>query len=332
MRALIVGWGSIGRRHAECLRTIAPDCEIVVWRQQAADTAISRAAVDIADRVVFSAGDAVASIPDFAVIANPAPLHVSTACTLLQHGIPLLIEKPLASDPRDVAALRDMLQHAKAPLMVGYVLRFHPANIGIKSILEDGAIGRPLHARLLVGQHLADWRISGDWKTGVSARRETGGGALLELSHEIDLAMWFFGMPTGVTARIAPTSLPEIEVEDNADLLLDFPSGLIVNIHLDMVSRPARRAIEIMGTDGAVTVDLVSGTSALWQNALGEVNTSVFTPPSERNHIYKQQLQHFLDCLDSGSPPSIDLDAGAAVLAAVDAARRSAADGRRMLV
>lgn len=330
MRGLIIGWGSIGRRHAECLRAVAPDCELVVWRQQAVDTVASRAAVDIAAQVIFSAEAAISSAPDFAIVANPAPHHVPTARILMQHSIPMLIEKPLACDMQDVALLRSDLQERHVPLMVGYVLRFHPALIQTKALLQDNSIGRPLHARLFVGQHLADWRTTADWQNGISARRAAGGGALLELSHEIDLAFWLFGTPSGVVARIAPSSLPGIDAEDNTDLLLDLPDGMVVNIHLDMISRPARRVIEILGTDGAIQVDLISGKIALWQNAHPERGAAPAIHAVERNYIYQQQLQHFLDCLHTGRPPCIDFEAGAAIVGAIEAARRSAVEGRRI--
>lgn len=329
MRALIAGWGSIGRRHAECLRAVMPDCEIVVWRQQAADTPANRAAVSGADRIVFSTVDALASAPDFAIIANPAPCHVPTASLLAGHGIPMLIEKPLADTPTAAAVLRkDCIQHQPI-LMVGYVLRFHPSLIILREHLQSGAIGDVVNARLHVGQHLADWRPGTEWQQGVSARRALGGGALLELSHEIDIALWLFGPVRGVTARIAPNTLPDIDVEDNADLQLDLPDGQIIDVHLDMLSRPARRNVDVTGSTGRLRADLIGGTVELQHDAK-KIWETLAQPPREHNDIYKRQLQHFLDSLRTAQPPAIGLDDGDAVLAIVEAARRSAANSRRI--
>lgn len=329
MRALIAGWGSIGRRHAECLRAVAPDCEIVVWRQQTADTPASRAAASGADQIVFSAADALASAPDFAIIANPAPCHVPTASLLASHGIPMLIEKPLADTPAAVATLRkDCIQY-RPMLMVGYVLRFHPSLITLRESLRSGAIGDVVNARLHVGQHLADWRPGTEWRQGVSAQRALGGGALLELSHEIDIALWLFGPALGVTAHIAPNTLPDIDVEDNADLQLDLPNGQTVDIHLDMLSRPAKRSVDVIGSTGRLHADLIAGTTELYRDVTGTWE-ALAQPPREHNDIYKRQLKHFLNSLQTAQPPAIGLDDGDAVLAVVEAARSSAAESRRI--
>jgi predicted dehydrogenase len=329
MRALITGWGSIGRRHAECLRTVVPQCEIVVWRQQATDTPANRAAVNDADRVVFSADDALATKPDFAIIANPAPYHAPTAGLFAGRGIPMLIEKPLADTQAAVAALRRDHAAHKSALMVGYVLRFHPALIALRDHLRSGAIGDLRSARLHVGQHLADWRPGTDWRQGVSARRDLGGGALLELSHEIDLALWLFGSVSSVTARIAPNTLLDIDVEDNADLQLLLHNGRAADIHLDMLSRPARRTVTITGSTGELRADLIAGTAELKRHS-DTAWTSLTLPPLERNDIYKRQIEHFLDSLQFARNPSIGLEDGAAVLAVIDAARQSAAESRRI--
>jgi predicted dehydrogenase len=332
MRALIVGWGSIGRRHAECLRAVAPNCGLIIWRQQAVDSSASREEASIADQVVFTADDALASMPDFAIISNPAPRHVETACILSDRAIPLLIEKPLAENAAAVAPLREQLRHRDTPVMIGYVLRFHPAVIAIRARLEAGDIGRILHARFHVGQHLLDWRTrrAGDWHKGISARRETGGGALLELSHELDLALYLLGgLPCGVTARFAATTLRDVDVEDNVDLLLDMPNGVVASVHLDMVSRPARRYIEIAGTAGTLSVDLIEGTASLWQDRASAWTTISTTLP-DRNFIYKSQIEHFLTCLQRSVPPEIGIDDAEAVLKVIDAARHSAAIGQRV--
>jgi predicted dehydrogenase len=327
MRALIAGWGSIGRRHAECLHAVMPDCEIVVWRQLASDTPEARAAASGADRIVFSAEEALAALPDFAIVANPAPCHVPTASLLAARGIPMLIEKPLADTQAAAATLRRDCEPHHPLLMVGYVLRFHPSVIALRDYLQAGAIGDVLNARLHVGQHLSDWRPGTNWQKSISVQRALGGGALLELSHEIDLALWLFGRADAVTARIAPNTLPDIDVEDNADLQLDLPSGKVISIHLDMLSRPARRSIEISGSKGRLRADLIAGTAELWRDNKPAWE-SLTQPPRERNDIYKLQIEHFLNSLQSAHPPAITLDDGVAVLTVVEAARRSAAESR----
>jgi predicted dehydrogenase len=323
MRALIVGWGSIGQRHARCLRALAPDCELVVWRSGVNGEAGAEPAV----RCVYSAEAAVAAAPDFAIIANPASFHVSTALALAEHGVPLLIEKPLSDRTDQVDALRRLCAARGVPVLVGYVLRFHPLLQAVAAALRAGAVGRVAGARLEVGQYLPDWRPGRDWQQTVSAQRALGGGALLELSHEIDLACWLFGQPAAVTARIPPATLPGIDVEDMAELLLDTADGTVVSIHLDMLRRPARRTLSVVGADGTIEADLIAGQARRWSIADGSWH-DIPAPAVAGDNIFVRQLRHFTGCLADGTAPEIGLDDGERVLRVVAAARRSAAESR----
>ena len=66
-----------------------------------------------------------------------------------------------------------------------------------KQLLDDGVIGRPLSARFFVGEYLPDFHPDEDYRKGYSARADLGGGVMLTLIHDIDLATWFFGSPAG---------------------------------------------------------------------------------------------------------------------------------------
>lgn len=326
MRVLIVGWGSIGRKHARCLREIAPNCELVIWRSGLMDRA--SCTDELEGQWVYSAEEAIAAPVDFAIIANPATRHVATALVLAEHGIPMLIEKPLSDTAEHVDELRQLCLKRGVPVMVGYVLRFHPLLQAVRAALQSGAVGRVASARLEVGQYLPDWRPGRDWRKTVSAKRELGGGALLELSHEIDLACWLFGDPIAVTARIPPPTLPDIDVEDMADLLVDTKEGALVSIHLDMLRRPARRCISILGTNGTIEVDLIAGHARHWSSV--DASWHDVTAPAAAGagaDIFVHQLQHFIDCLTNGKQPDIGLDDGEQVLRVITAARRSASEG-----
>jgi len=89
----------------------------------------------------------------------------------------------------------------------------------------------------------------------VSARAALGGGALLELSHEIDYVRWLAGEVTAVAAAVGRLGNLEIDVEDSADLMLTFASGARGTVHLDMLQRPATRTCRIVGSEGTLAWD-----------------------------------------------------------------------------
>lgn len=172
-RFLIVGLGSIGRRHLACLREISPDAEITVWRQYHRDGAVP----DGADHVVLDLESALACKPGCAIVANPAPFHLETAIALAEAGVHLLVEKPLSDSIRDVDRLLSLCESKGLVLAVAYVLRNHEGLKVFRQAVQCGEIGRVLSFRAEVGQYLPDWRPGGDYRNNVSARKELGGGA-----------------------------------------------------------------------------------------------------------------------------------------------------------
>ena len=116
-----------------------------------------------------------------------------------------------------------------------------------------------------VGQYLPDWRPEVDYRTTVTASRSLGGGPLLELSHELDLARALLGMPVSVSAHLARVGDLAIDTEDTADLILRHASRqtgrpAVSSIHLDILQQPLRRELRLTGTEGTLQLDLAAGT------------------------------------------------------------------------
>ena len=168
-----------------------------------------------------------------AIIASPAPLHHISASPLLKARVPVLVEKPLADVPVNADTIIDASVRMNTPLMVGYTLRWYEPLQQLKSLVKAGTVGTPVHLSASVGSHLATWRPNMDYRSTVSAQRKLGGGALLELSHEIDYCLWLLGRPESVAASVRRSGVIEGDVEDMVDLQLSFADGIAASIHLD---------------------------------------------------------------------------------------------------
>ncbi|WP_316977869.1 Gfo/Idh/MocA family protein [Shumkonia mesophila] len=321
---LIAGLGSIGRRHLQTVRAVLPDARIVILRRPGQALP---AGLGAKTALVHDVEAALAAGVDAAIIANPAPFHVATALPLARAGVPLLIEKPLADSPEGLAPLLDACANRHVPLQVGYCLRFDPSLRAMKDALEAGAIGRVLSLNAEVGQYLPDWRPGTDYRQGVSARAALGGGALLELSHEIDYARWLAGEVTAVAAAIGRLGDLEIDVEDSADLLLTFASGARATVHLDMLQRPATRICRIVGSAGTLAWDGIRHQASLHRPDTDGWET-LPAPAAGRDDIFQSQFRHFLEAIRTGRPPLIDGNDAARTLSVIAAARRSAAEQR----
>ena len=319
-RFVIAGWGSIGRRHFDNLRRARPDAQIAILRRPESTGDVAQDA-----RVVTALDEALALSPRAAIIAGPAPGHIELATGFVTAGVPVLIEKPLSHELTGLAELAAAAEHGKVPVMVGYNLRFLPSLTYLRDAVADGAIGAIHYARAEVGQYLPTWRPDADYRAGVSARRALGGGVLLELSHELDYLYWMFGMPDRVSCRGGHLSSLEIDVEDVAELCLEYgaPSRLI-SVHLDFRRRPAGRRCELVGAEGTLTWDAI--TDLICRD--GAPAEDAPPPVVDRNMMYEAELGAFLACVENGAPPTVSLADGIAVMRIIDAARRSLASGQ----
>ena len=87
---------------------------------------------------------------------------------------------------------KEAVKKYKTPVGVGYCLRYKPFITEVKNFLDNGTIGEVVNVEIFAGSYLPDWRPNKDYLSSVSASSMLGGGALLELSHEIDYANLFF--------------------------------------------------------------------------------------------------------------------------------------------
>jgi predicted dehydrogenase len=331
MNVLIVGLGSIGKRHLSNICQLEPSANITVWRQHhQPDDELAKSLGN--HSIVYNFEDAISKDPEVAILANPASLHVETALRLAKRGIHLFIEKPLSNRLDGINDLVMTCEKYSVKVMVGYNFRFYqPLNI-MHQAITNNAIGRVLFARAEVGQYLPDWRPGQDYRQTVSSKKALGGGALLELSHEIDYSRWFFGEVHRVNASVRHISHLEIDVDDYVEMTLEYQSGVFENIHLDFLRRSPKRTFEVVGENGLLTWDgiqhnvrLFSGETRTWTELFASENF-------DRNDMYKAELRHFFDCVRNNQTPAFDLINGLKTLEVVLAARYSADNGNSFTI
>jgi predicted dehydrogenase len=331
MRALLVSLGSIGRRHLANLRRLDPDGQVTVWRLHAPDGERLPPGCD-ADRVVYALEDALAANPEIALISGPASTHVGVAQVLAQHGVHLFVEKPLSDCDEGTEALIQTCHQRGLALLVAYPFRFYGPLRMLREAIDAGRIGRLLSVRAEVGQYLPDWRPGEDYRRSVSARRELGGGAELELSHELDIATWLAGDVESVTAWCGRLSDLELDVEDAAEILLQFRSGAVGSVRVDMIQRAPTRTCRVVGSEGTLTWDGATHEVRLF--SVGAGGWSVLHPSGDldRNEMYLAELKHFLDCARGEAAAEVTGEHARRVLQIALAAKRSAHERRAVAI
>ncbi|MBI4632662.1 MAG: Gfo/Idh/MocA family oxidoreductase [Deltaproteobacteria bacterium] len=328
-RFLVIGCGSIGKRHIGNL-IMLNEKDIVAFdtRADRRQEVKSRFGVEVLNNVA----DAWSSHPDVAVITAPTSMHVSLATQAADLGCHMFIEKPLSHNRDGLENLLAVVRSKNLITLVGSNMRFHPGLKQIKKMLDDRAIGRIVAMRVEFGQYLPDWHSQEDYRQGYSARAELGGGVILDAIHEFDYIRWMLGEIDTVACISGKLSDLEINTEDTAAILLRFSSGAIGEIHLDYVQRAYSRTCHIIGEDGTIRWDYKTGEIA-WYSAESRDWKSYHNPPDwEPNHMYLDELRHFLRCRNGEEEPCLDVFQAAQVLRVALAAKESAKTERFMNV
>jgi predicted dehydrogenase len=326
-RVLIVGYGSMGKRHSRLARDLLPDADIRLLRHSACEFV-----PEYVNGCFLNIEDAVAFAPQIALLANPAPFHLGTAMPLAKCGAHLLIEKPLSDTAQDILRLIDICRIKNQVLMTGYNLRFLPSLARFRELIQAREwIGRVLSVRCEIGQYLPSWRPESDYRAGVSARKILGGGALLELSHEIDYLRWIFGEVDWVKATLLRQSDLEIDVEDTAHLILGFAGHLhspsiVANLSMDFVRHDTTRTCVAIGTEGSLRWNGLTGEVALLKRD-ETVWQSVMNQPPQRDESYIAEWRHFLEVIAMKTPPLVTGEDGLRVMEIIEAARHAALTG-----
>jgi predicted dehydrogenase len=316
-RVLIIGSGSIAQRHMRNLGSQFPSAVVVCV--SSTGRSLEKSEVP-ATEISASIEDALNIPPDFAIVASPANLHLEHALKILMRGIPVLVEKPLcislADDPYR------LLLEGREKIGVGYNLRFLPSAQVVKNLLEKKELGDITAAFAEVGQYLPDWRPGVDYKSGVSGQKKLGGGALLELSHELDYLQWIFGNFTQLMGTTRNSGQLGIDVEDNVDAMLITDQGGVVHVHLDFLQRAPSRTFKAVGDKATLLWDILRNEVSLLLPG-GERRLIYSDPGYDRNQMYTDQLNAFVDFAFGYGRFDSSFESAERVMGLVDAIRAS---------
>ncbi len=323
-RILISGFGSIGGRHLGIARRRFPNADIRVLRHSP-----SAQNPPGANGCLYSLQDAVTFAPTLSVICSPATLHVKQALALSGAGSHLLIEKPLASTANDLMGLEEAAQGAGITFMLGYNLRFSRTLQYFKQLIDEGVHGRTLSVRAEVGQHLEGWRPGRDYRETVSARRESGGGVLLELSHEIDYLQWIFGPYDWVSGHYNHASQLDIDVEDNATIIMG--RGRFGTIHepatiltMDFFRQDTTRRCTVIGDATTLVWDGLAGSVSRFDSEKGAW-VLLMQEDEDLESTYERQWDALLQAIDTGQSACVSIGEGLQTLRIIDAVRQTKA-------
>lgn len=302
MKIGVIGFGSIGKRHCENLISMGYS-DITLLRSRAKSNPLGLNEVYDEDKFM--------SVPfDFVILSNPTSHHFRYLKQLIPLRRNLLVEKPIAAAFNEAAELAALLKNYDARGMCAYNLRFHPCVVKINELLSGNVAGKVYSVRFFVGQYLPDWRPGVDYRESYSAKKSFGGGVILDLIHEIDLAEFFCGsVQTGFHAIVDKISDLEIDSEDIAEIHYKSAKGISVSIHLDYLTKGYSRYFELLCENGNVHCDLFNAEIKI-SGDNNNIWDSYLFKDFRRNDMYISMIRYYIECLKSGVQPVPTLSDG----------------------
>tara|TARA_B100000963_G_C22619471_1_gene669142 strand:+ start:1015 stop:2805 length:1791 start_codon:yes stop_codon:yes gene_type:complete len=309
-KALIVGCGSIGKRHIRNLKKLGFK-KILAFRTRKGyqqDLQSDFGVIEFDDW-----NDVLNENPDIAIISNPTSLHLETALKLIPIVKGILIEKPLSDSLKDSEKLIKKIKEFKTVLFMGHNLMFHPIIENIKNFINSNDVGKIINIQCQVGQWLPDWHPYEDYKKPYFANKKLGGGVALTLVHEIHLAIELAGKPFEVFGMKSNSNL--LDVDKNIDVISDImvrhKSGCVSQIHLDFIQKPSHRSGLITFEKSWISYDF-NDPKVVAQTPNSKLPFEIWCDKNyNSNDMYLKQLRCFIDYVEEGRiKHSFDIDGG----------------------
>ena len=300
-KILIISFGSMGKKYLEIINNYWSNCEVGVLTQQ---KIIKKENINTFNNFK----DAIKWNPSAAIIASPASDHIWQANILLELGIPVLIEKPVGTGTESENNLKNLLKYStKTNAAVGYVLRHSPCANFLKNKLREDKLGKIIEADFHCASWLPSWREN-DYRKSVSSQRATGGGILLEMSHEIDMAFWLFDEIKVIGKYFWNSNTLEIDkdVEDVALIIGKNNQNIGITIRLNFCTQIDCRKITIRGIKGELIWDILG--NKVFFNSKNA--SEVFKSDILIKDLYKIQLEDFAESIISNKSQVCSLKEG----------------------
>ena len=272
--------------------------------------------------------DALLADPDVDVvyIATPNANHAEHTLKCLAAGKHVLVDKPMATRSTDAEAMIHAARKAGRLLSVLHQQRFHPANMHMIRLVDDGTLGPLVMVRGQIGMWYPpsdNWRLT---------KSTAGGGAAMDLGpHALDLLMELGGPVKQVSSTVRNMQ-HQYEVEDFVCARLDFASGVIGLCDMAYCYHDYGGRMEVFGSKGSFASRGAMQQAALYQSWLRRGETVEPMQEDSYADCFLAAIEDFNDAVRSGEEPSISAIDGLRVLKVIEAIYESGRQGRPVAV
>ncbi len=306
MKVLIVGLGSIGKRHMNNILKVKKNCQIIIWSNRKDIKKIEGKNI----KIFNSLEKCLLEKPDIGFITNETAFHIPISKKLAKSGLSLFIEKPLSNTMKDVKELSNIVKNKKITTLMGCNLRFDRCIKKIKSLIEEEKIGNVISVKVECGTYMPDWHPYENYSKSYAARDDLGGGVVLTCIHEIDYLYWFFGEVKEVFSITGKYSNLKITSSDLSAIILKFKNNIIAEVHLDYFQKPEIRSCKIIGTKGTIYWDSEINEVKLYDVKMKRWIRKLKVKNYDKNKQYIDEISHFFNCINKKENSINDLIQG----------------------
>ncbi|MDB4051022.1 Gfo/Idh/MocA family oxidoreductase [Flavobacteriaceae bacterium] len=286
---LVIGSGSIGKRHIENLIKLKFN-NIYVFRHKSSENLF----IDGHEIKTINKWNRLNNLKIFAsIICTPTSRHVEQLLKLLDLGSHVLIEKPLFYNKKNLKQLKDLINKSQKYVSVAYMMRFHPLILKIKDIVETKKYGNLISFDTIWGEYLPDWHPWEDYRSSYASNKNLGGGVSLTLSHDIDLVIWLVNSSVYKTKHIKNfRSSLEMDVESGSDILYEFKNGVTGHSHMNYFSKHNQRDYSFIFENATIQFNYYESKVVVKADNKSEIFTS---KKFKRNDMFVSELKFFLN-------------------------------------
>ena len=318
---LIIGAGMIGEVHAQTLTDMGYEIALC----DAFEENLNRLGEKFQVKDRYADVDAALELSDAeaVVICTPNHLHADVAVKAMEKGYDVLCEKPMAATVEQAKRMLEASRRTGRHLMIGYIVRAYDALDKVMEILQSEILGKVISARCV----LATPETLDVAKTTYRKTYETGGGIIYDYTHELDYCRMMFGAAKEAFAFCGSYLRTEESVDDSADMLIRYESGVVLSLHMDYIQRTGRtgysRSFEIICEQGTLECDFHK--VQVHRND-GCVEGYRFEP--DWGKTFPKQAERFIRlCAGEENVPHASAEDGLKALELADALYRSSREG-----
>lgn len=282
MNVLIIGLGSIGKKHVDAIKSLVNNSKIYALRSNCNINQY----LDVIN--IYDLKCIPTLSLDFIIISNPTSEHRKTIEEIIEYNLPVFIEKPIDSNLK-IASLIKRIEEKKLMTYVACNLRFLDCISYVKDYLNSKQTSILNEVNVYCGSYLPDWRPNVDYRKVYSAIPELGGGVHLDLIHELDYLYWFFGIPKKVNRIFRSQSSLTIFSHDYANFVLEY-DGFCSNVILNYYRKEPKRSLELVFEKETWEIDLL-------KNKIMSNNRIIFLSNQRIPDTYILQMEYFIKCV-----------------------------------